>query len=337
MRTTSTLVSATILVLTAGSVTLGQAQKGATAPPQSPTPASGGAPTGAAATATPRLQITGLSAPESVLYDPDADVYLVSNINGSPFAKDDNGFIARVSPSGEMLAPKWIDGARTDVTLNAPKGMAFLGNTLYVADLDTVRTFDRKTGAVKGQIPIPGATFLNDVVAGKDVVYVSDTGVKEGFRPSGSAAIYEVGGGKAKAVGRGDDLHGPNGLAMNDKGLWCVTFASDELFRLDPNGRKVDVTKLPQGQLDGLLILKDGTFLVSSWKARGIYAGRPGGEFLLRISGVTSPADIGFDTKRSLVLVPQLQEDKVQVFDWAPRAHFGRTPPPSREGRMPVR
>src|SRR5205823_1591551 len=75
----------------------------------------------------PQFQVTGLSAPESVLHDAQADVYLVSNINGSPFAKDDNGFISRLSPSGEVMELKWIDGSRRDVELNAPKGLALLG------------------------------------------------------------------------------------------------------------------------------------------------------------------------------------------------------------------
>src|SRR4051812_30384150 len=70
-----------------------------------------------------RLQITGLHTPESVLYDDQADTYLVSNVNGSPFAKDDNGFISRVAPSGEVTTLKWIDGAQANVVLNAPKGL----------------------------------------------------------------------------------------------------------------------------------------------------------------------------------------------------------------------
>src|SRR5262249_7581594 len=38
------------------------------------------------------LKVDGFSTPESVLYDADGDVYLVSNINGKPAEADDNGF-----------------------------------------------------------------------------------------------------------------------------------------------------------------------------------------------------------------------------------------------------
>jgi len=42
--------------------------------------------------------IAGFLAPESVLHDTAQDIYFVSNINGSPTAKDNNGFISRVRP-----------------------------------------------------------------------------------------------------------------------------------------------------------------------------------------------------------------------------------------------
>src|SRR5215831_227134 len=108
-----------------------------------------------AAAPPPPLRITvsdSFNAPESVLYDPQADIYLVSNINGTPLAKDNNGFISRVSPdSGKVVQLKWIAGGANGVTLNAPKGMGIVGDTLFVADIDVVRMFNRTTGAPMGQ------------------------------------------------------------------------------------------------------------------------------------------------------------------------------------------
>ena len=42
----------------------------------------------------------GLDRPASAVYDPDADVYLVSNMAGVGDAEDGNGFIARLRPKG---------------------------------------------------------------------------------------------------------------------------------------------------------------------------------------------------------------------------------------------
>src|SRR5258708_11109132 len=131
--------------------------------------------------------------PESVLYDVAADVYLVSNINGTPVAKDNNGFIPRVSPDGRVLALRFIEGGKNGATLNAPKGMGIHGDTLFVADIDAVRMFSRTTGAALGARAVPGATFLNDLdVAPDGAVYFSDSGLKPDFSSSGTHAVYRL-------------------------------------------------------------------------------------------------------------------------------------------------
>ena len=109
------------------------------------------------------IPVGDMSTPESALHDPEADVYLVSNINGGPGDRDDNGFISRVSPDGQVLDLKWIDGADPGVTLHAPKGSAVYGDRFYVADIDVVRRFDRTSGAPLGAWAVPNAGFLNDV------------------------------------------------------------------------------------------------------------------------------------------------------------------------------
>ena len=119
------------------------------------------------------IPVGDMSTPESALHDPEADVYLVSNINGGPGDRDDNGFISRVSPDGQVLDLKWIDGADPGVTLHAPKGSAVYGDRFYVADIDVVRRFDRTSGAPLGAWAVPNAGFLNDVAVGADgTVYV---------------------------------------------------------------------------------------------------------------------------------------------------------------------
>ena len=60
-----------------------------------------------------------LKNPESVVYAPKQDVLFVSNIDGKPDQKDQNGFISKVSPTnGSIIELDWIKG------LNTPKGMA---------------------------------------------------------------------------------------------------------------------------------------------------------------------------------------------------------------------
>ena len=263
----------------------------------------------------------GMSTPESVLYDAESDVYLVSNINGSPLAKDNNGFIAVLSPE-KPDAPftKLVEGGKNKVTLNAPKGMAILGGVLYVADIDTVRMFERKTGKPKGELKVLGATFLNDLAVSPDgsTVYFTDSGLKQGakdFEPSGADAVYAIKQGKVAPVLQDKDLGRPNGLVATAESLWVVNFGNNELWPLDfKTGKKGTVTQLPKGGLDGLVMLSNGELLVSSWEGKAIYRGKPGGELKEWVNELNAPADIGYDSKRDRVLVPRFLDNRVEAY-----------------------
>src|SRR5256886_1138508 len=56
--------------------------------------------------ATKLIVVEGFLTPESVLHDPAQDIYFVSNINGGPTAKDNNGFISRVRPDGDRKSTR---------------------------------------------------------------------------------------------------------------------------------------------------------------------------------------------------------------------------------------
>jgi sugar lactone lactonase YvrE len=268
----------------------------------------------------PVVTYTGAFAtPESVTWDEANDRYLVSNINGKPLDVDNNGYISELLPDGTVKTAKLVAGGVNKVTLNAPKGMAISAGVLYVADISVVRTFDAKTFAPKADIAIPGATFLNDVAAGPDgKIYVSDSGLKQGekdFEPTGSDAVYVIEKGKAKPVAKSTDLGRPNGLLVDGKTLYVVTFGSGELYTLDAKGKKTDAAKLGQGALDGIVLLGDGSLLVSSWAGSEVLKGKAKSPFAAVVTGAKAPADIGYDKKRGRLLVPRFLEDKVEVFE----------------------
>lgn len=259
----------------------------------------------------------GLQTPESVLWDPQQDVYFISNVNGQPLAADNNGYISRVNPDTMQVEAKWVEGGvKPGVTLNAPKGMAIVGETLYVADITTVRKFDRKSGAPQGEIKIPGSTFLNDVASDGIAVYVSDSGLKAGaggnFEPTGTDAIWKISRDAAMKIAAGDDLKRPNGVEAKGGKLWVVSFGGNELYQLD-HGKKKNVATLPKGSLDGLVLLEDGTFLVSSWDGKAVYRGPAAGPFRTVLENVNAPADIGYDSKRNRLLVPHFMDSIVTI------------------------
>lgn len=280
-----------------------------------------GVPTAVPAPAEPMpvMSVTeGLSTPESVLYDADSDTYLVSNISGDPSGKDNDGYITEVSPEGHVLSSKLVAGGASGATLNAPKGMALHGGVLYVADIDVVRMFDRKSGAPKGEVKVPGATFLNDLALGPDGrLYLTDSGFNPKFEGTGTDAVYAIELKKKpvlKKLVKAKSLNHPNGIVATKDTLYVVGFGAAEVQALDLKGKakgKPDV--LPKGQLDGVVLLGD-ELIVSSWEGSSLYRGKRGGAWREIAHKLEAPADLGYDSKRHRVLVPRFKENRVEAW-----------------------
>ncbi|HEX3234072.1 MAG TPA: hypothetical protein VHR41_07725 [Gemmatimonadales bacterium] len=279
------------------------------------------APAPAPATFKKSGEIGGLKHPESARYDQDLDVWFVSNINGNPIAKDNNGFISRLTADGKVDSLKFIAGGVKGVTLNGPKGMVTVGDTLWVADIDAVRAFNTRTGAPVATVKFPGAKFLNDIAVGPDGIYITDSGFGPGsggqFTHPGPDRIYHIGAGhKAGVALQTDSLAAPNGIT------WI---ASRSRFVIVPNdGKEIQEwapgEKAPKsigsgpGEQDGVESLSDGRLLVTSWADSSLFVLDGGrAEPVAKVDG--GPADIGIDTKRNRVAVPLLMQDKVEFWD----------------------
>lgn len=95
-----------------------------------------------------------------------------------------------------------------------------------------------------------------------------------------------------------------------------MTLNAPELQTYDLKGKKVgEFTSIPNGGLDGLVMVGD-ELLVSSWGGKAIYRGKLGGEFKEAFTELEAPADFGFDSKRSRVLVPRFQASTVEAYDF---------------------
>ncbi len=262
------------------------------------------------------LALTGFELPETVLHDPQNDVYLVSNIAGNIPDKDDNGFISKVSPDGKMLALKWIDGASEEVTLHSPKGMVIYEQRLFVADIDTVRIFDKNTGEYKGAIPIEGTTFLNDIIVDDNGnLYVSDSAIQfvEGaFKATKQDAVYQVSSnGIVRKFAQNIELNQPNGLELIGSDIGVVTRGAADFYRLDTQGNKQRIMSLPGKILDGLVESKTGEYWVSSWQTSSLYQINDKGAVMTEIKLPVPAANIGFDKKRQRLLLPLLKRNQI--------------------------
>ena len=72
------------------------------------------------------------------------------------------------------------------------------------------------------------------------------------------------------------------------------------------------------GQLDGLVEMSDGSFLVSSWSGRGIYRVDAASKSTLVVRDLESPASIAYDAKRKQLLIPLMKPNKLRIEQYPP-------------------
>src|SRR2546430_10823481 len=125
------------------------------------------------------LQVTGLRTPAGFIVDPATGSYFISNENGQPTERDNNGFITKLDPDGKISKLKFIEGGADGVTLHAPRGLAIIGRTLYVSDIDQVRRFHADTGRALGELDLSSVKvdYLAGLAAdGHSTLYIADAG-----------------------------------------------------------------------------------------------------------------------------------------------------------------
>lgn len=143
----------------------------------------------------------GFDRPASVFHAVEHDVYLVANVAGGPsevagetWETDGDGFISRLSPDGPVLDLRWLDGADPAFDLHAPRGMGIFAGRLFVADIDTVRIFDVRTGGHLADVRIIGARFLAGLMVGLDgSVYVAESAPGSASASEGVRTVYRIG------------------------------------------------------------------------------------------------------------------------------------------------
>jgi sugar lactone lactonase YvrE len=275
---------------------------------------------------------TELKTPESVIYEPNENVLFVSNIDGQPDVKDNQGFISKVSPlNGSIIELNWVTG------LNAPKGMAIINNitnntVLYVSDITDLVEIDVNSGKVVNRYNAPGSAFLNDVASdNQGHVYVSDTVTD---------TIYRL---DTKNLGDNNstnnnaslqvwlqtpELNGPNGLYVDNSNNKLIV-ASLGAFS-NPSGtiRVVDLqnhtmnslgeegTAVPIGGLDGIEADSTGRYYYVTGNAGGklyvVNSNGTGYETLdLQNQGA---ADLGIILDQNMIIIPMMQDNKLEAY-----------------------
>jgi sugar lactone lactonase YvrE len=273
--------------------------------------------------------LVGFQGPESVRYDPEQDAYFVSNMTGYGSIKDGDGYVTRVSAAPPYAATVFVRGGAPGVVLHAPKGMAIHGDTLWVADIDALRGFERRTGAPLATIDFTaqGAVLLNDVAVAPDgTLRVTDTGIimsPKGVVHTGPDRIFKVGpGGAVSVAAEGLALRQPNGVAWDPAGKrWVVvsfdTFVGEVAAMPAEGGARQVLHRSKLGRFDGVEVLPDGTILYAAWQDSSVHALAAGRDRRI-VREVQEPADIGLDTRRGILAIPLSTLGRVQLWKLGP-------------------
>jgi len=112
---------------------------------------------------------------------------------------------------------------------------------------------------------------------------------------------------------RGDTLGRPNGITLDSVGkrFIVVQFGGARCWRGSRRQGTSVIAKGPGG-FDGVEIA-GSRMLVSSWTDSTVSSYETGQEVKV-ITGVPSPADIGYDGKRKRVLIPVFSGNRVEIW-----------------------
>ena len=261
------------------------------------------------------VTIEGFSSPESAIVNKN-DLY-VSNVGKElkPTLKDGDGFISKLDVNGKINELHFIDG------LDAPKGMGVVGNTLFVADINTLRGFDLSSKKEVFNVVFEGVNFLNDItVKDSNTLFIG---------ASDTSAIYEVNISN-KSYKKLMDFTVTNGLFYEDGILYAAQLGSSTQNMFDGKGKlyKIDLkdnNKLTQlgtfeGVLDGVTKVGNKVY-VSDWgnaKDTGIvrvYDLKTKEETILKLQSFMGAADFWIDEKSKKIFIPQMIGNKLTISD----------------------
>lgn len=277
--------------------------------------------------------ITELKTPESVIYEPNENVLFVSNIDGAPDGKDNQGFISKVSPlNGSIIELNWVTG------LNAPKGMTIINNNttnntlLYVSDITDLIEIDVNNGKIINRFNAPGSAFLNDVASdNQGYVYVADTVTNTIYRlDTKNLGDNSTNNNNAslQAWLQTPELNGPNGLYVDNSNkklivasLGAFSNPAGSIRVVDLQNRTVNSlgnegSAVPIGGLDGIEADSTGRHYYVTDNAGGklyvVNSNGTGYETLdLQNQGA---ADLGVILNENLIIIPMMQDNKLEAY-----------------------
>lgn len=239
------------------------------------------------------------SGPESVEFDYANNRYFISNTN--------SGQILARSSSGTLTI--FASGISS-----GPHGLEIVGDILYACDGGSLLGYDLTSGTQVLNQSL-GATFLNGITNNGTDLFITDFGTKKVYRFDISASTYNIFvTGLAKT---------PNGIIFDQPNnrLVMVSWGTNApimgINMTDSSVTQLSPTSL--GNCDGIAMDCQGRFYVASWSPNRIsrFANDfSGGATNMNATGLSSPADIFFNTDTDTLAVPNSGNNTVTFYNY---------------------
>lgn len=241
---------------------------------------------------------------EAVRYNKKKGVIYVSNIGNVPAnEKDKDGSLSIINLKGKILKEQWVTG------LNAPKGVSYFKENLYVTDINEIVKINIETGRIVKKYVVPNAIFLNDLdIDSNGDVYFTD---------SRDSKIYKITNNEVSLWLEMEGLN-PNGILIEENRILVISSSIGDFIAIDKKTKKRTVLATGMLSGDGIVAIKTG-YLVSTWPGEIYFV-----ETRLPIAAATkildtkeeklNTADIGIIPEEDILIVPTFFGNKVVAY-----------------------
>jgi sugar lactone lactonase YvrE len=238
---------------------------------------------------------TNLDKPESVVFDPVGNRFLISNVgSGSIIAMDDAGKYHKYMPKA----------------FKAPKGLFLKDDMLFVVDPTEVHVVDASAAAIIDSYQIEGAVALNDIeIDEHGNLYLTDSGANCVFIYNPASRTQE------KVISF--QMQSPNGIVY-DRPRWQMFIVNSAerspILSLNVQDKSVSIfMDTVYSNLDGIAIDDLGRIYFSSWTQEMIVEiPQEQNRFISKRTELKSPADIYYHMPTNELIVPLMNKNKIE-------------------------
>jgi hypothetical protein len=249
--------------------------------------------------------------PQDVVYIPNEKAYFVAYLVGDPMKPNGTSYISKMHPDFiEPLKEYFCEG------LDAPSSITLTKSFLVVADLGSIKFFDRKTGAWQKSavLGVPPEAYISDIVFdGERFIFACDMFGHNLLR------IDLFNDFKTTVIEHGPWLNFPRRLLYYKprKTLFIASSRTGEIFEFNPKTKtyKKIITFGPK-QITGMDIDTNHDLYISSeYEGGQIIRITPNLEYSLLEKQYKSPANLIIIPELNKIILPSLEKDVIYSYE----------------------